>query len=224
MKKVVLALVFVFTYAYAQVDTPEKTAIPASQEDVRKLQNELKLMRKRSLESEKAFANLSTAERLKMLQENKAAISATEKKLADKMESNGREARNRSENQIRTQRTFWSITLGAVLLSGVVLGWLLIHKNRALPKVVIVSTKDKNDEISDILIDPNKPTIRETLSKKQQQRFVFSIKDGTQIDCVAELKDGEPFVTKMNGQKVFIAWDKRRTSAEKLIARSTTVA
>lgn len=194
-----------------------EVAPPASRQDVWKLEKELRQMRRQASEAERKSVARSARERNRIIEENRAAVFAAEKKIAEKLESVAREARKRSDDQLRTQRTVWLVVSGAVLI-GMLVAALLMKKIRR-PKMAVFSlTETGREGIPETLVDPDIFAIREALFKKGKQKLVLYLQDGRQVDCVAELKSGEPFITEMEGKTVLVGWDKRRKSASKIVA------
>lgn len=215
MKIATLMLMFALTSAYAQVGETDKPAVPASQEDVQGLQKELQRMRREAQTAERNAATRSNEERRKALEaqeESKAAIAATEKKLAEKLESIAREAQKASDDQLRTQRIVWSV-IGVAGFIGILSIILVIRKDQS--GLLVPSEPSKGQEI---LVDPDIPALKEFSVRNNgisKVPFVLTLKEGHRFNCVAELKSGLPPVVYFEGDRIPVAWDKRRLAASK---------
>lgn len=218
MNKIAVVFVLTLAGAFAQVSETQKP-VPASQEDVQGLQRELTRMRREAKVAEKNATTRSLEERRKMLQENKVAIDATEKKLADKLESIERQARKTSDDQLRTQRIAWSVT-GVVGLIGTLLLTLMIRKNQKSGGGLVVPSEPSQKR--EILIDPDIPALKEFSARNNgisKVPFILSLQDGQQFNCMAKLqKDGLAPLVYIQGSSVPVAWDKRRQAAAKISA------
>lgn len=222
MKSVVVLFVFACTFvcSFAQVvGTAEKPTEPASREDVQELQQELKRMRREAQLAEKNSVSRNAQERQRLLQENKEAISVTEKKLADKLEAIEREARKANEDRLRTQRVVWPIILIVLILGSLLLGLFFLRKSRTEERVVYTIDVGQKREVPGILKNPDIPALKEFSAQNdgiEKVPFVLTLQDGRCFHCMAKLRDGLDPLVYIENESTPVAWDKRRQSAAKI--------
>jgi hypothetical protein len=196
----------------------EESANVASQEDVLLLQKEIERLR-HNVDAAEKRSMYQNAEDQKRFEASQAALKMAEQNLAKRLEAIEREARNASDNQLRTRRIVWFVTWGAVLF-GIFLVSVLLHAARkittnrrtAIPFVV------KENE-GPLLADPDIPTLKQFSVGNNGIRkipFVLTLQNGTKVNCIAELRDGLSPLVYIEKEKTPVAWDKRRQFAAKV--------
>lgn len=172
----------------------------ASQQDVQKLENKIQtLLREGRLAREAAqkAESLNVLERKKAadtITKNTAALQRAEEERRRLLESIARQEREAVGDRLRYERSLRYV-IGGAIAAFVAIGllvWFLLRKNRTPVKVTVISRdQDLGKAISDVLIDPTLPQIREALENKREQVFHFTLKDGRRFECRAEMKEAE---------------------------------
>lgn len=215
MKRFVLVCAvafFAFISALTAQVNEKEVLTPASQDDVRELQKEIRRLRIEALRAEQNSATRSSEDRQKILDEHKATISSMEKKLADKMASLA-SIQKAGDDKMRLQIiALLSVGLAIFAVAVFSLGFL-----RKKTPGVGIPVQDQNQEVG-ILVDPDVPTLREYMIEHKTNivPFILTLNDGRQFKCTAELKEAGLPLVRFDGSATPVAWDKRRPAAVKL--------
>jgi hypothetical protein len=214
-----LAIVFVVMLTMAAGAQEEKPSVPASQEDIRSLQEEIGRLRSEALVIERksvARSKTEQAERQKLIDANKAEIASMEDKLAREIEAFSRESAIANEKRAQAEskeRHFFLILWGELALCACVVLALVLF-------LVLRSSKKQK-----ILIDPTAPEVKDFSLRNGNLNpvpAVFSLRNGKKFRCTVELRPGLDPLVHIEGVEHGVAWGKRRQVMESMMNESIT--
>lgn len=207
IKFVVFVLFFAITLilvASAQEAEEQETVVqPASQQDVKSLEEKIQILNRQILAAEKKSATRSQAEKLeiqKAQETQKTMLVDLQKQLETaKKEAVAREKEQARQNWVMMRNVF--VFFGAVILViGVVFCFKLL-KSKKPP----------------ILIDPDIPQLKEYSVKYKTKKvpFFLLLKEGDKFECVADLR-GSEVITQIGQDTSYVPWKKRMAHAAEI--------